>query len=189
MWTNGQTKRNKRFQYGKWRLHTSLTPLYGSVMASQPLTAFVGFPHFHWNCETDRCLPACIHSLTLPFMYSFLFLAPSALLSSPQIIFHYFVSHSPSVGKGRYSKAYTLYREAQYCCQKHFYWQIVTLVSQMKDAQTAFFVSLAQFLYFIFIFDIRYCMCLAYTSWPKVRGRPFYLCNSGIEHLGVKCGL
>jgi len=44
MWTNGQTKRNKRFQYGKWHLHTSLTPLYGSVMASQPLNVFVGFP-------------------------------------------------------------------------------------------------------------------------------------------------
>lgn len=101
MWTNGQTKRNKRFQYGKWHLHTSLTPLYGSVMASRPLTAFVGFPHFHWNCETDRCLPACIHSLS-HFLLCTLF-SLSLLLSSPQIIFHYFVSHSPSVGKGRYS--------------------------------------------------------------------------------------
>lgn len=73
MWTNSQTKRNKRFRYGKWRLHTSLTPLYGSVMASQPLTAFVGFPHFHWNCETDRCLPA----FTLSHTSFYVLLSPS----------------------------------------------------------------------------------------------------------------
>lgn len=152
MWTNGQTKRNKRFQYGKWRLHTSLTPLYGSVMASQPLTAFVGFPHFHWNCETDRCLPACIHSLTLPFMYSFLFLAPSALLSSPQIIFHYFVSHSPSVGKGRYSKAYTLYRESTVLLSKTLLLTNCHLSVSDEGCSNSFFCVLGPVFIFNFYF-------------------------------------
>jgi len=147
MWTNGQTKRNKRFQYGKWHLHTSLTPLYGSVMASQPLNVFVGFPLSLplelWN----RQVLACMHSLphTLPFMY--FFLAPPALLSK-----WFFTISSltlPQWERGDIRRL-THRTEKHSTAVKNTFTDKLSVLDE--GCSNSFFVSLAQFMFFKCVF-------------------------------------